>query len=69
MPETKLEKLRERKRWQRVDLASKANVSERTIYNMETKDLPPPAFEATQKRIAKALGVAVNVLFKEDRPR
>lgn len=69
MPKTKIEKLREDKGWERVDLASKANVSERTLFNMETKAFPRPSFRKTQERIAEALGVEVRTIFKEDVPR
>ena len=65
----KLEKLRTEQGMNRVDLASKANVSERTIFNMEIDATPRPSFKATQKRIADALGVNVSVIFKNDVPR
>ncbi len=69
MPKTKLEKLREAKGWNRVDLASKANVSERTLFNMETQEHPRPSFRKTQERISEALGVSVVAVFKHDVPR
>lgn len=68
MPKTKIEKLREAKGWERVDLASKASVSERTIYNIETAKrrgvAQRPMFQRTQERIARALGVSVAAIFK-----
>lgn len=69
---TVIEKLRIDKGMSRVDLASAAKVSEKSLINYEAryaKRSPRPLFKRTQERIAAALGVDVKVLFKQDVPR
>lgn len=70
-PGNRIQSLREKNSWQRIDLAVRAGVSERTIFNLETL-LPSkqrPAYKSTQEKIAGALSVEVKHLFKHGRAR
>lgn len=82
MRKTVIEKLRTEKGMRRVDLASAAKISEKSLINYEARYhdaryetdsagrlLPRPLFKKTQERIAEALGVPVEKLFKDSVPR
>lgn len=62
---TQLETIRKRRGLSRLQLATRANVSDRQIQNFEDPDYAGAARVNTMKAIAEALGVRYTTLFDQ----